>query len=249
MDPDELPGADDGPRSSSARLGAWFEASPVELTGLAVLLVGAIAVTVMVLWDTGRRPSELPPTASIGSGVDHAGHGDAGASTPGDDDQHAPGRHDATGHGHGEVEDADEVVVHVSGAVNRRGVVTLHVGARVADAITAAGGTTADADLDRLNLARVLADGEQVHVPVEGEEAPPPDGPGGTGVGADGRVDLNRASQEELESLPGIGPAKASAIIDHRGSVGPFEVPGDLRAVPGIGERTFQQLADLVTVG
>ena len=248
MDPDELPGADDGPRSSSARLGAWFEASPVELIGLAVLLVGAIAVTVMVLWDTGRRPSELPPTASIGSGVDHAGRGDAGASTSGAD-PHAPGRHDATGNGDGEVEDAGEVVVHVSGAVNRRGVVTLPVGARVGDAITAAGGATTDADLDRLNLARLLADGEQVHVPAEGEEVPPTDDPVGAGVGADGRVDLNRASQEELETLPGIGPAKAAAIIEHRTSVGPFEVPGDLRAVPGIGERTFQQLADLVTVG
>ena len=122
-------------------------------------------------------------------------------------------------------------------------------GSRVADAIVAAGGTTDEADTDRLNLARVLTDGEQVHVPVEGEALPQAQDPaGGGGVDADGVIDLNLATQEQLESLPGIGPAKATAIVEHRESVGPFQTPGDLRAVPGIGEMTFQRLADLVTV-
>jgi competence protein ComEA len=149
-----------------------------------------------------------------------------------------------------------EVVVHVSGAVRRPGLLTLPAGARVGDAIEAAGGPTEDADVDRLNLARPLQDGEHVHLPRHGEELPrSADPPAGGGTGADasgtdaaGRIDLNRASAAELETLPGIGPAKASAIVSHRDEHGPFRTPGDLRAVPGIGEKTFQRLADLVTV-
>jgi competence protein ComEA len=175
------------------------------------------------------------------------------------DERHADGRGTQQAEAGAPVGD---VVVHVSGAVADGGLVTLPAGARVGDAIEAAGGATADADPARVNLARPLQDGEHVHLPREGEEPPPgwgagpgadgathaPEGPGGPGDGAGERIDLNRASTAELETLPGIGPAKAAAIVRHREQHGPFREPGDLRAVSGIGEKTFQQLADLVTV-
>jgi competence protein ComEA len=138
-------------------------------------------------------------------------------------------------------------VVHVSGAVLRPGVVTLPERSRVADAIDAAGGPMPDARLDRLNLARIVEDAERVHVPRVGEDAPPPDEPASPGVLPDGRIDLNTASQAELETLPGVGPARARAIIAER-EARPFRVAGDLRRVPGIGEATFQRLSPLVAV-
>jgi competence protein ComEA len=139
--------------------------------------------------------------------------------------------------------------VHVTGAVALPGLLTLAPGARVGDAVAAAGGALPDAWLDRVNLARPVADGEQVHVPRVGEDAPPPaaSGPTSQGILPDGRVDLNRATAEELATLPGIGPARAAAIIAAREEQ-PFDEPGDLRRVPGIGEATFQRLAPLVAV-
>jgi competence protein ComEA len=119
--------------------------------------------------------------------------------------------------------------------------------ARVADAIAAAGGALPDARLDRLNLARIVDDAERVHVPRVGEDAPPPEEPASQGVLPDGRVDLNAATQSELETLPGVGPARAQAIIAER-EARPFRVAGDLRLEPGIGEATFQRLAPLVAV-
>ncbi len=245
MDVEDLP-PDGPPRSVAARAAAWFQASPLELVGLTILLLGALMVTGLVVWDGWRRPTELPPAASVGSIVDHVPPAD-GAGQGGHD-------HPSAGSGPGSDPSAEaleetEVVVHVSGAVQSGGVVTLAAGSRVADALAAAGGATAEADTDRLNLARVLTDGEQVHVPIEGEAMPQVQDPAGSGgVDADGVIDLNLATQEHLETLPGIGPAKAAAILEHRETVGPFQTPGDLRAVAGIGEMTFQRLADLVTV-
>jgi len=225
------------------RLGEWMQATPAEMVGLAVLLAGAVAVTAVVFWDAGQRPTTLPPAAGVGAPASHDEHG-----TDGDRSTDPAGREA----GEGEDEIATTVTVHVSGAVGSAGLVTLAPGARVADAIDAAGGATPEAELDRLNLARLLLDGEQVHVPRPGEIAGPP---GGTAANADGRavpdgpIDLNRASEDDLQALPGIGPAKAAAIVTHRETEGPFAAPGDLRAVPGIGEQTFQRLAELVTVG
>ncbi|MDQ4129519.1 MAG: ComEA family DNA-binding protein, partial [Actinomycetota bacterium] len=126
-------------------------------------------------------------------------------------------------------------------------------GARVADALEAAGGAVPDAALDALNLARPLADGDQVLVPLPG--ATPPTVPAAAattaGNGArrpDGRLDLNRASADELEELPGIGEVLAARIVSWREEHGPFTSVGQLRDVPGIGERTFQNLADLLSV-
>ncbi|MCU1433108.1 MAG: hypothetical protein JWP95_2213 [Actinotalea sp.] len=140
------------------------------------------------------------------------------------------------------------VVVHVVGQVARPGVVTLPAGARVTDAIAAAGGATAEADLGALNLARVVADGEQVAVLRPGEQAPPPaTGPTG-GSQPDGTVDLNQAELADLDALPGIGPVLAQRILDWRGESGPFTSVHELREVTGIGPAVYDGIRDLVRV-
>lgn len=144
---------------------------------------------------------------------------------------------------------ADEVltvVVHVLGAVAAPGLYRLREGARVVDAVAAAGGFRADAERSGLNLARVLADAEQLVVPVVG--AVPPAGSAAAGVAADGRVDLNAADRATLETLPRVGPAMAERIIAWRDANGGFRAVEDLLQVSGIGERTFDALRELVTV-
>jgi len=225
----------------------WLEPRPAELRGAVVLLALALAVTVGLWFDASRRPAQplqgaftpvlaLPDAPGPGS-VPFGESGAGGASA-------IPGELWA---GTGEMRTSGELVVHVSGAVDRPGLVTLVAGQRVGDAIVAAGGAHPDARLDRLNLARQVVDGEQIHVPRVGEDAPPPAAAASRGVLPDGRIELNLASAAELETLPGIGPARAQAIIAARDER-PFRVPGDLRRVPGIGEATFQRLAPLVAV-
>jgi len=238
-----------------AALRPWFEPRPGELRGVIVLLAVALAASLALWFDAARRPTldQYVPrlAADVGAVVGGGPGGPAGAAVlPGSGASASrPGSVDGTdGWGLGA---RDPVVhgpvVHVSGAVREPGIVTLPEGSRVADAITASGGAMPDARLDRLNLARRIDDGERIHVPRVGEDLPPPEGPASRGVLADGRIDLNAASQAELESLPGVGPARAQAIIAER-EVRPFRVPGDLRRVPGIGEATFQRLAPLVAV-
>jgi competence protein ComEA len=149
------------------------------------------------------------------------------------------------------------IVVDVVGAVRRGGVVRLRAGARVIDAITAAGGATAAADLTRLNLAAALADGARVAVPQLGGSAPAVDPAAVVGAPAAGSggaptagapVDLNTANAEQLDALPGVGPATAAAIIKDRETHGPFRSVGDLGRVRGIGDAKLEQLRDLVTV-
>jgi competence protein ComEA len=279
-------------RGRLARVAGWLDASRSETAGLAILLLGTLVATVVVVWAALGRPDVLPVDgdgAAIGAtpgaiGEDgevatdaasegtsdggaadegHAGHLDAHGHAA-----HATDDHGAHDHGAAHADPAAataEVVVHVVGAVGEPGVVAVPAGARVADAIEEAGGLEADADPMRLNLARPVVDGERLVVVREGEEPPEelagpdvpssaegtPEGstdgvPGGT---ADGPVDLNRADQATLETLPGIGPAIAGRIVAHREQHGPFRQPGDLRDVSGIGEKRFQDLADLVTVG
>ncbi len=146
-----------------------------------------------------------------------------------------------------------KVVVDVGGKVLRPGVLTLPAGARVADALRAAGGVRSGADLTGINRARVLSDGEQVLVDVPGVQVggPGPGGGGGAGGagggGAPGTpVSLNTATVEQLDTLPGVGPVLAQHIIDHRTEHGGFRSVSELREVSGIGERRFADLEPLV---
>jgi competence protein ComEA len=143
-----------------------------------------------------------------------------------------------------------EVVVHVAGAVVSPGVVHLPAGTRVVDALAAAGGAAPDADLDALNLAAVLVDGSRIYVPRPGEVVPSAASPAGAaGVPVPpGPLDLNRATIEQLDELPGVGPATAAAIVAHRDANGPFGSVDDLADVRGIGPAKLDALRALVTV-
>ncbi|GIU92288.1 MAG: competence protein ComEA [Acidimicrobiia bacterium] len=140
-------------------------------------------------------------------------------------------------------ENRTPLVVHVAGWVANPGVVTLEPGSRVAEAVAAAGGALPGARLDDLNLAEPVVDGVRVYVP-----GPDDEGAGGGGETSDGRIAVNRATAEELERLPGVGPVLASRIVSHREENGPFRTPEDLLAVPGIGERTLENLRSHIVV-
>lgn len=133
-----------------------------------------------------------------------------------------------------------ELVVDVAGAVRRPGLVRLPPGSRVADALAAAGGLVAGATTTGLNLARQVSDGEQVLVLPPGAAAAEGQPAGG------GRLDLNLATAEQLDALPGIGPVLAQRIVDWREQHGRFASVEQLAEVPGIGERKFEQLRELV---
>lgn len=136
------------------------------------------------------------------------------------------------------------VLVHVGGEVKVPGLYELPAGARVADALAAAGGPTRRADLDTVNLAEPLTDGAKVVLAGRGAQvvaAPAPSA-------AAGPVDLNRASQAELETIPGIGPVKAAAIVARRESAGPFTSLEDLLEVDGIGPATLEAIRPYVTL-
>jgi competence protein ComEA len=137
-----------------------------------------------------------------------------------------------------------KVVVHVVGAVRRPGLYALRDGARIADAVRRAGGTTRKADLEAINLAAPVEDGLQVVVP----RRQPPAGSGTTAPGepGSGPIHLNTASLEELDSLPGVGPVTAQKILDWRQTHGAFTSVDDLDAIPGIGPARLEQLRDLV---
>lgn len=159
---------------------------------------------------------------------------------------------------------AASVVVHASGAVASPGVYRLDVGARVDDLVRAAGGLTPEGDADRVNLAAPLVDGERVWVPRRGEADVPAvvaggsagggtstapgseSSAGGGGGGSGGLIDLNRATAEELDTLPGVGPATAVAILAHRDENGSFATVDDLLEVSGIGEAKLEQIRPLV---
>jgi competence protein ComEA len=150
------------------------------------------------------------------------------------------------------------IVVHVAGEVKNPGVYTLSSSARMIDAVLAAGGATARADLEVINLATPLMDSSQIYVPAKGVAERPvfarPQ-PGMNGVqstqnspDSDGLVNINRASVSELDALPGVGPSTAQAIVDYRTTNGPFGSPEDLLNVKGIGPAKFEAMRKLVGV-
>ena len=133
----------------------------------------------------------------------------------------------------------DAVVVYVSGAVASPGVLTLPASSRVIDAITAAGGATPEADLESINLARILVDGEQIRVAVVGE-SPPAASEAGTPAGT--CVRLATATEAELQTLPGIGPALAQRIISYRATHPRLSTVEELDDVPGIGPSLIEKI-------
>jgi competence protein ComEA len=139
-----------------------------------------------------------------------------------------------------------KIVVHVVGAVHRPGLYAVRDGARIADVVRRAGGTTRKADLEAINLAAPVEDGLQVVVP---RQQPPMPAGGVTAPGdasASGPVHLNTASLEQLDTLPGVGPVTAQKILDWRQTHGAFTSVEDLDAIPGIGPARLEQLRDLV---
>jgi competence protein ComEA len=138
------------------------------------------------------------------------------------------------------------ITISIDGAVAQPGDYTLPPGGLADDALRAAGGPLADADLERINLARELHAGERVHVPRVGEVLPTPTP---FGLSADGRVDLNLADAALLETLPKIGPVTAQNIVAYRETYGPFETVEQIQEVKGIGPATFEAIQDLITVG
>jgi competence protein ComEA len=149
---------------------------------------------------------------------------------------------------------AGVLLVHVVGQVSRPGVVRLRPGARVQDAVKAAGGAKSSADLAHLNLARPVADGEQIVVPKPGEPNPLAGasgsaGKGSTGAGSgDGLVDLNTADASALDSLPGVGPVLSQRILDWRTEHGRFSSVDELGEVSGIGDKLMAQIGPKVRV-
>ncbi len=151
--------------------------------------------------------------------------------------------------------------VHVTGAVSKPGVYPLAPGARLQEAIEAAGGIVEVGDLAGLNLAMKLSDGDRVEVPFLPPTRTPTASPGSTAVEApqtqpsgaqaerNGLININLATQSQLETLPGIGPATAQKIIAYREDHGPFEIISDIVNVSGIGPATYDKIKDSITVG
>lgn len=213
---------------------------------VAAVLAFALVLAVVVLRVAQRSPASVtvpaPSAVTTAPGPPDSGRPSGAASAAQD-----VGTDAAAG---------GTVVVHVAGAVHGPGVVRLAAGARVADAIDAAGGATEAADLTAINLARLLADGEQVIVPEPGQVVSAPGGDqAGTGTAGSvaasgaGLIDLNQADAAALDSLPGIGPVLAERIVSWRTEHGRFTAVEELTEVSGIGPSLLARVRDLVRVG
>lgn len=232
----------DAPVNRLARL--WGpDATLSKRAVIALFVLGAAAVVAALLF-LRREPEdvdvpEMVPQSAPDGEDGEAGNGDEGSAGNGD----APdGSAEASGDGAGE-----DVVVHIGGDVEDPGLYTLPSGSRVLDAVEEAGGALPDADLDMVNLARPVVDGERILLGAEGDPDAAEAAEGGGGDAQ--RVSLNRADQSALEALPGIGEAKAGAILEHRESLGgSFSSVEDLLDVSGIGQSTFDNLEDQVTL-
>jgi competence protein ComEA len=212
---------------------------PPQVTVLALLIALGLAVTCW--WLVRGSPSEVVAPAAVTPGVEAPSS--APLATPASST--VPGSPSAAG---SSPPAAGSVTVDVAGRVRRPGIAVLDTGARVVDALRAAGGARAGVDLSGLNLARVLVDGEQIlvgqpaPVGVAASAVPSAGAPGGP------LVNLNTASEAELEALPEVGPVTAQAILAWRTEHGGFTSVDELLEVDGIGDATLGQLAPYVTV-
>jgi competence protein ComEA len=243
--------------------GAQLSVSATAVLGLLVVLVAVVAVFGVRWWlaEQGAESRPVPPEGRPAPVAAVQGGGGPGAEGQSD-------LADRQGDGAGEdgaatTTEVRRLVVHVDGQVVRPGVVELAAGARVQQALDAAGGATPQADLTRINLARPVSDGERLWVPAPGEQVPalvdggtgsgggPQGGAGSSGPAGGGAVlvDLNVADQAALEELPGVGPATAQAILGWRDEHGRFSSVEELLEVSGIGEKTLERLRPHVTVG
>ncbi|MFP5372715.1 MAG: helix-hairpin-helix domain-containing protein [Actinomycetes bacterium] len=221
----------DGPGIGRHRApGPIFRWDPGRSGARSLWLAGTVAALVLVGWTWFDRPEVEPaPPAPLGESLDV----ESPASTP-------------IGEAAGS---SAAVVVSVVGPVARPGLVTLSAGARVADAVEAAGGLLPGADPASVNLAAPVSDGEQIAVALPGASAAPAGtGTAGGDTAAGGPLDLNTATAADLDELPGIGPVLAQRIVDHRSRHGPFTGVDQLDDVPGIGPATAAELAELVAV-
>ncbi|MFI7544970.1 helix-hairpin-helix domain-containing protein [Actinoplanes sp. NPDC049599] len=234
--------AEDGPPLSGA--GAFGDSSRSRLIsvdpgrpGVKVLAVAVLAVVLIAAILAWRARPRVDPVAP--PGIDPAA---ADASLTGDRATDAPAVPGVK---------PSAVVVAVGGKVRKPGLVALPAGARVADALKAAGGAKPGVDVAPLNLARKVTDGELIMVGV----TPPPGaaptgaaGPAAPGQPGAGPVNLNSATLADLDTLPGVGPVLAQRILEAREAQGGFKAVSDLRNVQGIGTARYEQLKDLVTV-
>lgn len=265
----------------SARAAAVVLAVVAALTGIIVIRSFALGpgppVAVPEREGEVVSPAAADPAGGAGGPAAEAESGaDPAAVESADSSEHPAGtgadggaeagvagsRHSGDG-GTAHVDPGASPVVHVAGAVASPGIVELRAGARVAEAIEAAGGATSDAELAAVNLARPVTDGEQVYVPRVGEVEPgtaaglaaggpagaDPGQAGGQDAGGAGDVvDLNTADQARLETLPGVGPAIAQRILEWRAQHGPFHTVDELLEVSGIGPTILERLRERVRV-
>ncbi len=240
LDDDLDDGPDDGPDDDASDLPAGLgrhrapartvRVDPGRRGNRALWVAGLLAAVALAGWTWLDRPRVEPAPPVVTSVEDPA---PSGAAEP-------PA---------GEAADARQTaVVSVVGLVARPGLVTLPAGARIADAVAAAGGLLPEADPASVNLAAVVSDGQQVAVGVPGAAPAAAPGPESGTAGSAGPLDVNAATATDLDALPGIGPVLAQRIVDHREANGRFTSVEQLDDVPGIGPATYAELADLVRV-
>ena len=145
-------------------------------------------------------------------------------------------------------QEEENLVVDVKGAIKSPGVYEMKLGDRVIDVIEQAGGLHENADSNNINFAMKLVDEMVLYIPIVGEELTPEPTVGGVQNQGDGKVNLNKASEAELQTLTGVGPAKATAIIEYRDQNGGFKKVEEIMEISGIGEKTFEKFKDQITV-
>jgi competence protein ComEA len=211
--------------------------SKLGLLAAGMIIVGAIAMVFWWFLASGNQTPTSTAALEDDSATPEIGQGDLPGSPT------EPSAPEAT--------PAPEfVVVYISGAVQHPDVYRVPAAARVKDVVLAAGGLTADAAVDKINLADHVTDAQHIHIPRVGEQdAAPAPTDGAPEENQGGLLNINTASAADLDGLPGIGQAIAQRIVEYRTANGPFQTIDDLQKVKGIGPAVFAQIAPLVTVG